>query len=259
MEADTSEGLSLPASIDEAGKAASDRRILYEVIDQNRLAGIDAVGAALSHELNQPLTALVIYLQALQRRTAASGMTAGGQIHEIAEKALREAERATDIVRRMRRLSLRAEPERQPIDINALASETIDNALVGVPTHPVIERDFARDLPAVLGDPVQIRQVMVNLIKNAAEATQLVDVPRIAISTSRDEGMVHFTVRDNGRGIDPRIVGKLFRAFETSKANGQGLGLAISRMIAQNHGGDLVMTSAGGDQGAAFALKLPLK
>jgi two-component system, LuxR family, sensor kinase FixL len=188
MGADISGELRRPASSDEAASYATDRRLLYEVIDQNRLAGIDAVGAALSHELNQPLTALVIYLQTLQRRTAASGMTAGGQIHEMAEKALREAERATDIVRRMRRLSLRAEPDRQPIDINALASETIDNALIGVPSHPIIERDFAKDLPVVMGDPVQIRQVMVNLIKNAAEATQQVDMPRISVSTTREDG-----------------------------------------------------------------------
>jgi signal transduction histidine kinase len=71
--------------------------------------------------------------------------------------------------------------------------------------------------------------------------------------------MMYFTVSDNGPGIDPKIAGRLFRAFETSKPNGQGLGLAISRMIAHNHGGDLVMKSKDGARGAIFSLKLPLR
>jgi two-component system, LuxR family, sensor kinase FixL len=237
---------------------ASDRR-LFEVADQTRVAGMDAMGAALSHELNQPLTALVIYLQSLQRQTRAQSGSVNAALEEIAGKALREAERATEIVRRMRRLSLRAEPDRQPIDLNALARETLEIAFIGVTRRPAIDRRLTSELPQVSGDPVQVRQVMVNLLRNAAEATAKVARPRIVIATEAADGMAHFTVGDNGPGIDPRIEGRLFRAFETSKPQGQGLGLAISRMIAQNHGGDLVVKSKAGEKGAMFSLKLPLK
>jgi two-component system, LuxR family, sensor kinase FixL len=240
-----------------AAKAA-DRR-LFEVIDQTRVSGMDAIGAALSHELNQPLTALMIYLQSFQRQTKVGAAAANPSLQEIADKAVKEAERAIDIVRRMRRLSLRAEPDRRPVDINALANETLEDALLGVSSKPSIERRFASDMPLVPGDPVQIRQVMMNLLRNAAEASEQVPHPRITVITELVEGMLNFIVIDNGPGIDPKVEGRLFRAFETSKSHGQGLGLAISRMIAQNHGGDLVIKSKRGDRGAIFALKLPLK
>jgi two-component system, LuxR family, sensor kinase FixL len=238
--------------------AVKDRR-LFEVADQSRVAGMDAIGAALSHELNQPLTALVIYLQSLQRQTRLQPGAVSSAIEEIAGKALREAERATEIVRRMRRLSLRAEPDRRPIDLNALARETLEIAFMGVTRRPAIDQRLTTALPAISGDPVQIRQVMVNLLRNAAEATEKVARPRIVIATEAADGVANFTVGDNGPGIDPKIEGRLFRAFETSKPQGQGLGLAISRMIAQNHGGDLVVRSKAGERGAMFSLKLPLK
>ncbi|MGL4242485.1 MAG: sensor histidine kinase [Beijerinckiaceae bacterium] len=237
---------------------AGERR-LFEVIDQTRVAGMDAIGAALSHELNQPLTALTIYLQSFQRQTKAGGAAANPALQEIADKALKEAERAIDIVRRMRRLSLRSEPDRRPVDINALANETLEDALLGVSAKPAIVRRFSGDLPLAPGDPVQLRQVLSNLLRNAAEATENVAQPRIIITTELMDGMLQLTVADNGPGIDPKVEGRLFRAFETSKPQGQGLGLAISRMIAQNHGGDLVMKSQPGDKGAVFLLKLPLK
>ncbi len=238
---------------------SSGTRRLFEVVDQTRMAGMDAMGAALSHELNQPLTALVLYLQSLQRQARKPGSEAVAAVSEIADKALKEAERAIEIVRRMRRLSLKAEPERNPIDINALCVEMMEMAIVGAGLQPIVEMRLAADLPMAAGDPVQIRQIMVNLVRNAAEATAQVATPRISVSTEAADGMVYFTVRDNGPGIDQKIEGRLFRAFETSKPQGQGLGLAISRMIAQNHGGDLVVKSKAGDRGAVFSLKLPMK
>jgi two-component system, LuxR family, sensor kinase FixL len=243
---------------DRMDPSSADRR-LFEVVDQTRVAGMDAMGAALSHELNQPLTALMIYLQSLQRQAKTADSVQLTPLLEIAEKAVREAERAIEIVRRMRRLSLRAEPDRQPIDINGLAEETLEMAILGMGQEPRIDRRMAANLPVVMGDPVQIRQIMVNLLRNAAEATSKVSMPRILVSTEAQGNMMYFSVSDNGPGIDPKIEGRLFRAFETSKPNGQGLGLAISRMIAQNHGGDLVMKPKVGSRGALFSLRLPLR
>jgi two-component system, LuxR family, sensor kinase FixL len=242
-------------AIDAAASTATiaENQRVFDVADRTRAAGMDAIGATLSHELNQPLTALLLYLQSLQR------LGGSPETGELVKKAVREAERASDIVRRMRRLSLKAEPDRQPVSMNDLCREVIDLALVSAPRKPRIDFSLAPDLPLIAGDPVQLRQIIVNLLRNAAEAAGKTPRPAIFLSTAVHDGMVQLTVADNGPGVDPVIAGRLFKAFETNKPNGQGLGLAISRMIAQNHLGDVLMKSAPGEKGAVFALRLPLK
>ncbi len=233
-------------------------RQYFETLESNRKAGFDAMGAALAHELNQPLAALTLYLQSLGKRLERDP-PADPLLRELAEKASREAQRAGDIVRRMRRLSLRAEPERQTIDLNALARECAEAALSATGRRAELRQNFDPALPTLLADPVQIRQVVLNLLRNAAEATARVKNPVIELSTQARRDSVRLTVADNGPGIGPNMAAKLFRAFETSKSDGMGLGLAISRMIAQNHGGDLLLETAEGSQGARFELRLPVQ
>ncbi len=230
----------------------------FETLERSRKAGFDAMGAALAHELNQPLAALTLYLQSLSRRLDREP-SADPMLRELAGKASNEAQRAGDIVRRMRRLSLRAEPERQVIDLNALARECAETGLAAALRRAELRLQFDPDLPPVLADPVQIRQVVLNLLRNAAEATNRVNTPVIEVSTQGRRDSVRLSVADNGPGIGANMAAKLFRAFETSKADGMGLGLAISRMIAQNHGGDLVLEQAGDCQGAKFELRLPVQ
>jgi two-component system, LuxR family, sensor kinase FixL len=227
-----------------------------DVADQSRAAGFDAMGAALAHELNQPLAALTIYLQSLERLTRKSP---DPPMVELIEKALREAGRAGDIVKRMRRFTSRSEPDRNVVNLNAISDESIDVVQAVDSKKGVrISRDFQPDMPLIMCDGVQIRQVMVNLLANAVEAggsdTGLV----ITVRTHMHDGQACFTVTDNGPGVDPRFAGRLFKAFETSKPQGLGLGLAISRMIAQNHGGDLFFESVEG-RGAKFGLRLPVR
>ncbi len=233
-------------------------RLLVKALEQTRASGIDAMGAALAHELNQPLAALTIYLQSLRRQCGRSPETAA-IIVEMVEKSLREAERAGEIVRRMRRFSARSEPDRKPIDMNSMAEESLELALAGTSKAIQVERDFEVCSPLVMCDPVQIRQIMVNLLKNAVEATNRKSLPRIFVTTSLSDGFAHFRVSDNGPGITPAMAGRLFKAFETTKPQGMGLGLAISRMIAQNHHGDLVLETGGSGSGACFGLKLPTR
>jgi two-component system, LuxR family, sensor kinase FixL len=224
--------------------------------EQTRAAGFDAMGAALAHELNQPLAALTIYLQSLQRlvRNTSDEMTL-----ELIDKALREAGRAGDIVKRMRRFTSRSEPERHVADLNAIADESIDVVLAAESMkHVHVMRNFQPDMPTVLCDAVQIRQVMVNLLANAVEAGGDDSTLVVDVTTFVKDGYAHFTVTDNGPGVDPRFAARLFKAFETSKPQGLGLGLAISRMIAQNHGGDLAFES-GNPKGAKFGLRMPVK
>jgi two-component system, LuxR family, sensor kinase FixL len=233
-------------------------RRFVKALEQSKASGIDAMGSALAHELNQPLAALTIYLQSLRRLCAKSPDTAA-IVSEMVDKSLREAERAGEIVRRMRRFSARSEPDRQPMDMNAMAEESIELALVGASKAIMVERDFETSTPLIMCDPVQIRQIMVNLLKNAVEATSRKSLPRIFVTTSVSNGFAHFRISDNGPGITPVMAGRLFKAFETSKPQGMGLGLAISKMIAQNHHGDLVLDTGGSGGGACFGLKLPTR
>lgn len=242
-----------PTLIDES----PDRR-LFDTLDRNRSAGIDAMGAALSHELNQPLSAMLLYLQSLQKLCNRVTMP-DPLMNELVGKALKETERAVDIVRRMRRFSASNEPARETVDINALARDSIESSLANAVPRPTVLVELDPLLPTVQADPVQIRQVMTNLLKNACEATSRQADATIAISTHCAGNIVHFNVHDNGPGIDPKIADRLFRAFETSKPNGMGLGLAISRMIAQNHHGDVVAESGGGGKGATFGFRLPVR
>jgi two-component system sensor kinase FixL len=234
-----------------------DRRLL-DTLDRSRSSGIDAMGAALSHELNQPLSAMLLYLQSLQKLCNRVTMP-DPLMNELVGKALKETQRAVDIVRRMRRFSASSEPAREAVDINALARDSIESSLSSAVPRPTVVIELDPLLPTVQADPVQIRQVMTNLLKNACEATSRQTDARIVISTQCTGSIVQFNVRDNGPGIDPKIADRLFRAFETSKPNGMGLGLAISRMIAQNHHGDLVVEPGETGGGAYFGLRLPIR
>jgi two-component system, LuxR family, sensor kinase FixL len=233
-------------------------RRFVEAYEQTQASGLDAMGAALAHELNQPLAALTIYLQSLQRYCLKADDTVP-IVQEMVDKSLREALRAGEIVRRMRRFSARSEPDRHPFDINTFAEESIDLAMVGAARTIALSRDFATDLPLLSGDSGQIRQIMVNMLRNAIEATSGKSLSRITVTTALSQGFCHFRVADNGPGISASMVGRLFKAFETSKPQGMGLGLAISRMIAQNHNGDLALEPGGIGSGACFGLKLPAR
>lgn len=219
--------------------------------------GIDTMGAALAHELNQPLTALMIYLESLGRVVSADAL--GERAVSLAGKALREAERATEIVRRMRRYTTRGEPERQALDINDLISEIIESLEPHLLGNIEIVRVFDHSLPILHCDPVQIRQVLTNLLRNASESLSDRKDPRITVTTRMRNSAAELVVTDNGNGISDALAGHLFKAFATTKPQGIGLGLAISRMIAQNHGGELELERPGDGQGASFCFRLPVR
>lgn len=228
-----------------------------QLISMTRISALDEMGAAISHELNQPLTAIMLYLQAI-RRKAQAVPELDASLAAVIDKALKESERASQIIQRMRHFVEKKEPERRPVDVAELIDEcmelvTLGNANVDVP----VESDVADDLPRLHVDPVQIQQVLVNLLRNALEAVRTVDERWVRISAARDDGAIVITVADSGPGVPAEIVPNLFRAFSGSKRRGLGLGLAISRSIAQNHGGDLTVEHDSG-AGARFVLQLPL-
>lgn len=216
------------------------------------------ISAALAHELNQPMTALMLYLQTVKASLGYEPNPTAGR-GELIDKALREAERAVAIIQRMRQFSARKSGRRRVIDLTALIDDAIELALAGSSAHIGITKSVQQDLPEFIGDPVQITQVLVNLLKNAVEAMPDGRPPEIAIHVLATDGCLHITVSDNGSGIPMETERALFQAFaSTGKSSGLGIGLAISRAIAQEHGGNLVLARNSAENGAAFTLVLPL-
>jgi two-component system sensor kinase FixL len=223
-----------------------------------RVSAIDEMGAVLAHELNQPLTAITLYLQAI-RRSAAKNQTPElpEATREILGKALREAERAAAIIQRMRSFVEKREPERTPADIQALVDEAVELTLLGHRPHVRIERVRGEDVPALAVDAVQIQQVVVNIMRNALDAVRRSSDPCVRVASWAEREFVLVAITDSGPGIAPDVLPNLFRAFNTTKRSGLGLGLSISKTIAQNHGGDLWVDPGGGGRGATFTLQLP--
>lgn len=244
-----------------ARKAVEQRlnQLQAQLVNLARLNAMDEMGAAIAHELNQPLTAVMLYLQAIVRKKRDNVAPGDEPMMEILGKALREAERAGSIIQRMRQFVEKREPERQAIDVETLIDEALELTLLG---HDVAEvelrREKAADLPKVEVDPVQVQQILCNLLRNGLEAIKGSSRRSLRVATESDGAFVRIELEDSGPGIPKEIAQTLFRAFSTSKRTGLGLGLAISRTIAQNHGGDLVVDPGGDGRGAKFILSLPI-
>ena len=158
----------------------------------------------------------------------------------------------------MRHFVEKREPQRRPVDLNSVAEEAVELVMLGLRGPGRMVRDLDRNLPAAIIDPVQIQQILVNLLRNAIEAVKDRPDPTVSIRTARRSDMLTVTVQDNGPGLKPEVLPTLFKAFSSSKRTGMGLGLSISRTIAQNHAGDLTVDPGGDGRGAAFTLHLPV-
>jgi two-component system sensor kinase FixL len=231
------------------------------MVHMARVSTMDEMGAALAHELNQPLTALMLYLQAVERacERPESGNPIPEHVLAVLHKAVREAERAGNIIQRMRQFVEKRDPQRRLVDVNPLIADALELTKFGTrPGITSIKCSFEQDLPQVFVDPVQIQQILVNLARNALEAVKGGLHPEVTITTRRDAKGVVIHVEDNGPGIRADAIPDLFKTFASSKAGGLGLGLAISKTIAQSHGGTLEVDPGGKGRGAQFTLTLPL-
>jgi two-component system sensor kinase FixL len=226
-----------------------------DLMHMARVSAMDEMGAALAHELNQPLTAILLYLQAAQRSGASDGLSE--RTNGIIAKAIREAERAGSIIQRMRSFVEKRDPQRKVLDLKPLVDEAVELTLLGHGSQVRVDRVFNDGVPAISVDPVQIQQVIVNLVRNALDAVRNAAVQEIKVSIRVEQEFVLVQVTDSGPGVPRQMVPNLFQAFSTSKRKGLGLGLAISKTIAQNHGGDLWVDPGGDGRGATFTLQLP--
>jgi len=235
------------------------RELHMEFTHVSRLSAMGEMAATLAHELNQPLTAVMNYVQAGRRLLGAPEIDMA-RTTDLMTKAADQAHRAGDIIRRLRSFVTRGESERLPADMNDVAREACALALVGAASDGIdVDMDMDESLPPVLIDRVQIQQVLVNLVRNSVDAMMDQDDRAIRVRTFRNgEDMIEVAIADNGPGLEPHIAEHLFEPFNTSKPNGMGIGLTVCRSIVEDHGGRIWYTPADGG-GADFRFTVPLR
>lgn len=234
-------------------------RTRVELARVARVTTLGALTASIAHEVSQPLSGILTNASTCQRLLAADPPDVEGA-RETVRRTLRDADRASDVVKRLRALFAGKDGATEAVDLNeavreiaALSSRRLERDRI------VLEQDLAGGLPPVTGDRIQLQQVVLNLLLNAAEAlSEVRDRPRqVVIRTERDDGDgVRLSVRDSGVGLDPRSAERIFDAFYTTKSSGMGIGLSVSRSIIESHRGSLRATANDGP-GATFSFSLP--
>jgi signal transduction histidine kinase len=227
-----------------------------------RVARVTTMGeltASIAHEINQPLAALVTNANACLRWLAAETPNLD-EARTTAQRIVRDGKRASEVIARVRALLAQGQPMRQRLNLNDVILEILpllQTELLRRETK--LETEFARGLPAVEIDRVQIQQLLMNLVVNSLDAMDCVTdrphVLRICTSANKSEAVL-VSVQDSGMGLSPEQIDRLFDAFYSTKADGMGMGLSISRSIAEAHGGRLWAESNGG-HGATFRFTLP--
>jgi C4-dicarboxylate-specific signal transduction histidine kinase len=217
------------------------------------------MSASIAHEISQPLAAVVNNATACLHWLAAQNLE---EARQSAEFVIADGHRAGEIIGRIRALARKAPSRKDWVDVNETILEVITLARSEVHSNGVSLRTrFGDDLPRVLGDRIQLQQVILNLMINAIEAmTGIGDAPRELLvgSAKRDDAEgVLIAVGDSGPGLDPGSLDRLFDAFYTTKPHGMGMGLAISRSIVEAHGGRLWAT-ANVPHGALLQFTLPI-
>jgi PAS domain S-box-containing protein len=234
-------------------------KVRSELAHVARVTSLGALTASIAHEVNQPLSGIITNASTCLRMLAADPPNIDGA-RETARRTIRDGNRASDVITRLRALFAKKDATTESVDLNEAIREVIALSLSELQRSRVILRpELADDLPPVTGDRVQLQQVILNLLRNASDAMSgVADRPRkLVIRTERDEGdHVRLTVQDTGVGFEPHAMGRLFEAFYTTKSGGMGIGLSVSRSIIESHHGRLWAAPNVGP-GATFSFSIP--
>ena len=243
---------------DRAENAA--RCLESELAHVSRLSSMGEMAAGFAHELNQPLTAIANYAQGSLRRIRSERVT-HPELQRVMELIADQAQRAGDIIRRIRKFVQKQDTEKQGLNLNSAIRETTALLSGEALRHEAeVALELADDLPDVMGDTIQVQQVILNLARNSFEAMSEAesDVRRLTIRTRRrDAQHIEVTVADTGPGIPDDIREHIFLPFFTTKGGGMGMGLSICRSIIEAHGGRLVVAT-NGSGGTAAQFTLPI-
>lgn len=232
------------------------QQLQNELFHSLRLNAMSQLSSALAHELNQPLAAVMNYMNAAKRSLDMGASP--DRLREMLDKAASQTARAGQIIRRMRDFIEKKEPNRQPEDLNGVVSEALALGVLDAADSNVdVKVDLASGIPPIPIDRVQIQQVMVNLMRNAVEAVQQSEQRELCVTTRLDGDFAAVGVSDTGPGLPEEIAARLFQPFVSTKSQGLGMGLAICRTIVEAHGGRLwAEPNPGG--GTAFHFVLPI-
>jgi PAS domain S-box-containing protein len=243
------------------------RRLSEEALGKARselakVASITSLGvltASIAHEVNQPLSGIITNASTCLRMLSADPPNVDGA-RETVRRTIRDGNRASDVITRLRTLYSKKEPAPESMDLNEATEEVTALSLNELHRSGVMLRyELADDLPPVVGDRIQLQQVILNLLRNAADAMSAInDRPReLHIKTERhEENQVRLSVKDSGVGFTPQAADKIFEAFYTTKSDGMGIGLSVSRSIIEAHQGRLWATPNEGP-GCTFSFEIP--
>jgi PAS domain S-box-containing protein len=234
-------------------------KLRSELAHMTRITSLGALTASIAHEVNQPLSGIVTNASTCLRMLAADPPNVDGA-RETARRTIRDGNRASEVITRLRALFGKKDAPTELVDLNEATREVVALSLSELQGNRVVLRiELVDDLPPVIGDRVQLQQVILNLVRNASDAMSGVeDRPRqLLIGTERDgEDSVRMAVQDTGIGIDPLNVERLFDAFYSTKSAGMGMGLSVCRSIIESHHGRL-WAAANDGPGATFSFSIP--
>jgi signal transduction histidine kinase len=236
------------------------REELAHLAHLNRVSTMGELAASLAHEIKQPISAAMT-----DARTCSRWLTRDrpdlAEAQAAASRVVKDVTRASEIIGRVRSLFKKDSLQHEEVDINELIQEMIALLRGEASRHSIlIHSDFSLDLPPIMADRVQLQQVLMNLMLNSIEAMKSMNTPgKLTIKSQQDDsGQLLISVMDTGVGVPPEEIGQIFNAFFTSKPQGTGMGLAISRSIIESHGGRLWAVSKS-ESGATFHFTLPIQ
>ena len=236
----------------------------------SRLITMGEMASSVAHELNQPLTAISNYCNGMVSRIKGEKITTEELLGAL-EKTAKQASRAGQIIHRIRSFVKRSEPNRTLADVATMVSNALELAEIELRRHNVRQTHYvAARLPKIMADPILIEQVLINLMKNAAESIEHARLPiarrsvelRVVPKTIDDQAVVEFSVLDTGLGMSQEVMAKVYEAFYTTKAEGMGIGLKLCRSIVESHQGRLYaenLYNASTVIGCRFTFWIPVK
>lgn len=233
-------------------------RVRAELAHAARVAMIGELSATIAHEVSQPLTAIQA-VSAAARRRLDTGTLGNDDARELFDRTLRAAQRANEVVARLRGMASPVRAEREWVQLDQLAADAIRFMGYELKLHAAKIRLAVEDAPPIHADAIQIQQVIINLVMNAIQAcAERRIVPDITVAITGHATHASLFVIDNGPGIDPALLPRMFDSFASSKAKGMGIGLSISRGIVESHGGQMHAENLAGDAGARVGFEIPV-
>jgi PAS domain S-box-containing protein len=236
-------------------------RLRSELAHVSRVTSLGTLAASVAHEVSQPLSGIITNASTCLRMLASEPPNVDGA-RETARRTIRDGHRASEVITRLRALFARKNPAIEPVDVNEATREVMALSRSELQrSRTTIRMELTEDLPLVMGDRVQLQQVIMNLLRNASEAMSGVDDrPReVVIRTAHDEDeRAVLSVQDAGSGFEPHSTDKLFDAFYTTKQHGMGIGLSVCRSIVESHRGRLWAVPNEGP-GVTFSFSIPYR